>query len=279
MKELQTLPGTEHARFALPLEYEPSRELKSRWGYARPPIEPLLTWFASRAEQYRSFLGTMRGFLADLADVPHDLDAARLPTPGWFGGAMNPVDSLALYSFVRTCAPATYLEIGSGLSTCFAHLARQHGRLRTRIVSIDPQPRSAIDAICDQSIRAGLETCDLSIFDALAEGDIVFMDGSHRSFMNSDVTVFFIDVLPRLKPGVVVHLHDIALPYDYHPFFTNWYWNEQYLLAVYLMGNKARIDPLLPLAFVTRDERFKGPIDLFPQPFRLEGGSLWFTHI
>jgi hypothetical protein len=75
--------------------------------------------------------------------------------------------------------------------------------------------------------------------------------------MNSDVTVFFIDILPRLKPGVIVHVHDINLPWDYDAYFMNWYWNEAYMLAVYLMGRKSSIRPLLPTAFICRDPRFE----------------------
>lgn len=195
---------------------------------------------------------------------------------------MNPIDLLTLYSFVRRHRPSVYLEIGSGSTTRFAHLARQTGNLATRVISIDPEPRSDIDAICDQVIRVGLETCDLAIFDQLNAGDILFLDGSHRCFMNSDVTVFFIDVLPRLKPGVIVHLHDIALPYDYHEYFTHWYWSEQYMLAVYLMGNRSRIAPLLPACFVSRDPMFAGDIATLagacPHHTK-EGGSMWFTHL
>ncbi len=82
----------------------------------------------------------------------------------------------------------------------------------------------------------GLETCDLARFDQLQPGDILFLDCSHRVFMNSDVTVFMIDVLPRLRPGVPVHVHDIVLPWDYPDMFTNWYWSEAYILAAYLIG-------------------------------------------
>jgi hypothetical protein len=74
------------------------------------------------------------------------------------------------------------------------------------------------------------------------------------------------------------------LPYDYPEFFTNWYWNEQYMLAVYLMNARHRIDPLLPTAFICRDPQFE---DLFARPpidfgtlndaWR-GGGSMWFTH-
>ena len=118
----------------------------------------------------------------------------------------------------------------------------------------------------------------------LEAGDILFFDGSHRAFMNSDVTVFFIDVLPRIKPGVIVHIHDIALPWDYGEFFKNWYWNETYMLAVYMMGHKHRIKPIAPTAFICRDVAFEaelvGPlIDLgrYNDGWK-GGGAMWFTH-
>jgi hypothetical protein len=101
--------------------------------------------------------------------------------------------------------------------------------------------------------------------------------------MNSDVTVFFIDILPRLKPGVVVHIHDIMLPYDYPDSFKHWYWNEQYMLAVYMMGHMARLTPLAPTAFICRDAEFahalhEPMIDLGPYNGGwLGGGAMWYT--
>jgi hypothetical protein len=102
--------------------------------------------------------------------------------------------------------------------------------------------------------------------------------------MNSDVTVFFIDVLPRIRPGVIIHVHDILLPWDYPDSFKCWYWNEQYMLAVYMMNARQRIRPIFPSYFVTRSEAFK---DWFATPL-VElgsansgwhgGGSMWFTH-
>ena len=152
-----------------------------------------------------------------------------------------PFDSAALYTLVGHYEPRIYLEIGSGITTGFARRPiRDHG-LNTRIVSIDPQPRAAIDAICDEVIRDGLETCDLTLFDALEPGDILFLDGSHRVFMNSDVTVFMIDVLPRLKTGVVVHVHDITLPWDYPGMFVNWALSEAYILAGYRIAARDRV--------------------------------------
>lgn len=284
-QSLRMLEGNEYARYAMPLDYAPSRRFSPRWGYDAPPIKALYDWFEESKTTYRATLEEMRSHRAALLDVPADFDTRNLPRPAWFGVPICTFDSTAIYTMVRRYRPRRYFEIGSGISTCFAYKAMQDAGLDSRIISVDPEPRAAIDAICDEVIREGLETLDVTVFDQLEEGDIVFMDGSHRSFMNSDVTVFMIDVLPRLKPGVVIHVHDIALPWDYGDYFKNWYWNEQYLLAVYLMNARHRIDPLFPTQFVCREASFA---DWFADPLIdfgrerngswLGGGSMWFTH-
>ena len=281
---LELLPGTPYSRYALPLDYTPSRRFEPRWGYSRPVIQVLHDWFASYREAYRRILDELTGNREWLARVPHQFDTVRLPEPAWLGVPLAPFDSAAIYTMVRRFRPKRYFEIGSGISTCFAVKAiRDHG-LGSEVISIDPEPRAAIDRICNRIIRDGLETCDPALFDQLEPGDILFFDGSHRSFMNSDVTVFMIDVLPRLKPGVVVHVHDINLPYDYPDSFKHWYWNEQYMLAVYMMNARDRIDPIFPTAFVCRDPDFdtwfRDPlVDLGPDNAGWRGGgSMWFTH-
>src|SRR5947209_5654250 len=79
------LEGTAYSRYALPLEYPPSRDMRPRWGYSRPLIPTLLSWFESHAEDYRAFIADMRRYGRELQDVPRTLDAARLPTPAWMG--------------------------------------------------------------------------------------------------------------------------------------------------------------------------------------------------
>ena len=278
------LGGTEYSRYALPVEYMPSRDWRPRWGYSRP-LEPVMeSWFASEVGAYRSFVNIMRHDAQRLADIPLNFEERNLPTPAWKGVPYSPFDSIALYSMIHQKKPKVYLEVGSGITTCFARRAISDAKLSTRIVSIDPQPRASIDSICDEIIREGLETCDLSTFLSLEAGDILFFDGSHRSFMNSDVTVFMIDILPHLKPGVVIHIHDITLPWDYPASFRDWHWNEQYLLAVYLMASRQRVDPLLPTAFICRhasmEAEVKAPlIDLgADNDLWTGGGAMWFTH-
>ena len=282
--QYETLPGTPYSRYALPIEYQPSRDLQPRWGSLRPPIPQLHAWFSAHAADYKVLFALMREKAPALAGIPMDFDEANLPLPAWRGVPYCPFDAVTLYTIVQKFKPKRYLEIGSGITTCYAYQSIKDAGLSTTITSIDPEPRAKIDSICDKIIREGLETCDLGIFETLEANDILFFDGSHRSFMNSDVTVFFIDILPRLKPGVVVHLHDIPLPWDYDSGFTNWYWNEAYMLAVYLMGHKDRIVPIAATAFMCQDSVFESEfavplLDLgLGNDFWKGGGAMWFTH-
>ena len=280
-----TLPGNAYARVALPMEYPPSRDLRPRWGNTKPPIQPLVDWMAPHNDDFRGILNEIDARAPRLNKIARDFDVSRLPEPAWCGGAYAPFDSAALYTIIGMYKPKLYLEIGSGITTAFAWRSIKDHGLSTRIVSIDPEPRAAIDAACDEVIRAGLETCDLSVFDTLEAGDILFLDGSHRVFMNSDVTVFMIDVLPRLKPGVIVHIHDIALPWDYPDMFTDWYWSEAYILASYLIGARDRVKPIFPTAWVCRMPEFddwfakQPPVDLGAANDGWRGGgAMWFTH-
>ncbi len=223
-----------------------------RYGYGKPPHPQLHALFAAGRERYRNLL---RGFLAlepHLLRIP--LRAPKKSTePCWINNWLDGLDTLALYSLLALRKPARYLEVGSGYSTKLVRRAiRDHG-LATRVTSIDPRPRAEIDSICDEVIRHPMEEVDLGRFDALESGDLLFVDGSHRSFMNSDVTVFFLDVLPRLKPGVLVHVHDIDLPYDYMPERAEWYYSEQYLLAASLLAGHQGYEVVLPNGFVSQE--------------------------
>lgn len=275
------LPGCEYARYTIPLDYPPSREFTPRWGNKAPEIESLSNYFLKFSSNYINFLDFMHDL--DVNHIPHYLDSNHF-SAAWSGGAISPFDALALYAMCVKYQPKRYFEIGSGMTTFFARQAIIDKNLKTKIVCIDPEPRADVSSICDRILKNPLETIDVTCFDELEAGDILFLDGSHRSFMNSDVTIFFIDILPRIKPGVVVHLHDIVLPWDYDDMFVNWYWNEQYLLAVYLMQGADNIIPLLPTAFICRRPEYaeffqKSFVDLGDRLNAgwLGGGSMWFT--
>ena len=214
----------------------------------------------------------------------------QLKHPGDRSRTLEVSTRFALYCMLFEFRPKRFVEVGSGDSTRFARRAIRDHSLPTLITSIDPTPRAEIDKLCDFVIRKPLEEVELDVFDELGPGDFLFIDGSHRSFSNSDVTVAFLDVLPRLRAGVVVHFHDIFWPYDYPPEWADRYYSEQYLLGCYLLGDRgSEVKVLLPNAFVAQDGELAGickplleiagirwPGDSMSAPYGIAGASFWF---
>ena len=225
-----------------------------RWGYGKPSHPKLYELINAQRDTYRDTLQRFLSLKEYLVKIPRFELSSEPSTPYWMNGWIPGLDGVALYSLLVFFNPKHYLEIGSGISTKFARRAIRDHNLRTKIISIDPHPRAEIDSICDTVIRQPLENVNLTVFDALEDGDVVFVDGSHRVFMNSDVTVFFLDVLPKLKQGVLIHIHEIFLPYDYPPEWRERYLSEQYLLAVSLLAGSERFEILLPNVFISRDQ-------------------------
>ena len=225
---------------------------------------------ASGEETYQAALETIAGYRDSFAAIPLHAEDPR--EPSWDNEWLPPLDSAALYSFTRSRSPALYVEVGSGNSTKFAARARIDGALETTIVSIDPDPRAEVDELCDRVLRMPLESADPAVFGELAEDDVLFVDGSHRTFMNSDATVFFLEVLPRLAEGVLVGVHDVFLPFDYPQEFADRYYSEQYLLAAYLLAGTPRLETVLPAYYASR--RMSPPP--LKQGLEPHGHAFWF---
>ena len=274
---LYNLPRLLTGYYPLFLDY-PLRPL-ARWGYGKAAHPELERMLAERAEEYR---GRLRGFLGlreVLLRIPTRAPK-RSPEPCWINDWLEGLDTLALYGLVAERRPRTYLEVGSGYSTKVVRRAVRDQGLGTRIVSVDPHPRAEIDALCDEVVREPLEMVGLERFAALAPGDILFVDGSHRVFQNSDVTVLFLDILPRLQPGVLVHIHDIYLPADYMPERAGCYYSEQYMLGAQLLAGHQNFEVVLPNAFVGMHPEIGGVLDGFWQEAQMRdvprgGTSFW----
>jgi hypothetical protein len=249
-----------------------------RWSYSNPHPE-LYEIINANRQRYIGHLNSFLPFTESFVKIPVQ-ESPDPSQPNWANKWIPPLDAVALYSFVAIRQPKLFLEVGSGNSTKFAKRAIKDHRLTTKIVSIDPRPRVEIDSLCDQVVREPVENCKLDIFDRLESGDILYVDNSHRALMNSDATVILLDILPRLKPGVLVHFHDIALPYDYPAEWKDRYYSEQYLLAAYLLARGSRFDILLPNWFVTIDNELKNILlALWQRPemrnVEIQGGSFW----
>jgi hypothetical protein len=250
----------------------------SRWGHGKPPHPQITEKFERQRAEFAALLDSFSPASEILASVPLEGDR-NSTTPYWKNSFFEYLDGAVLLAMLICQAPVRYLEIGSGNSTKFARYAIKRAGLSTKIISLDPEPRAEIDALCDTSIRQRLEDCDLSLFDQLEAGDILFFDGSHRVFTNSDVTVFFLEVMPRLKPGVIVHIHDIFLPSDYPPKWRKRMFSEQYMLAAMLLCPKPPFKVLLPNYFVCGDPELNRKVGSFPVPSGWQGGSFWIEMV
>jgi hypothetical protein len=176
--------------------------------------------------------------------------------------------------------PKSYVEVDSGNSTKVAYKSIVNHDLKTSIISIDPNPRAEIDKLASKIIREPFENVDFDFIFSLEENDILFIDNSHRILPNSDSMVFYLEVLPNLPRGVIVHVHDVYLPYDYPQFMCDRCYSEQYGLAMYLLANSEKYQTLLPNYFIYEDEELSSiiaPIWNNPNLDGVErhGGSFW----
>jgi len=153
-------------------------------------------------------------------------------------------DMEVLYLLMRTLMPSNVVEVGCGNSTRISRQAIIDGDLKTKIIAIDPHPRNDIALFVDEFRQCKLEHIEnYEIFQNLQPGDFLFIDSSHQVHVGNDVARIFCDIIPRLKAGVVIHIHDIFLPYEYPPAFAYDYsnWGEQYLLHALMQGRPCEI--------------------------------------
>ncbi len=163
-------------------------------------------------------------------------------------GLFESVDGEVLYCMVRSLKPRRIFEIGSGHSTLVcaeavvANAAEDPG-YRCELRAIEPYPNQTLRGGfpgLSRLVVAPVQEVPVSDFLELGENDVLFIDSSHVLGIGGDVRYEYLEILPRLNPGVVVHVHDIFLPAEYP---RDWvmrqhrFWNEQYLLQALLVGN------------------------------------------
>jgi predicted O-methyltransferase YrrM len=146
-----------------------------------------------------------------------------------------------LHAMVRHHRPARVIEVGAGMSTMILDGALSRNG-QGELITIDPFPHPVLERtkVAARSVRAPVQEVALDEFTALEAGDLLFIDSSHVVRIGGDVNFLYLEVLPRLAPGVLVHIHDIQLPDEYprtyfdreHP--PRVFWTEQYLLQALL---------------------------------------------
>jgi predicted O-methyltransferase YrrM len=157
-----------------------------------------------------------------------------------------PLDAWVLEGIMRHFKPRRMVEVGCGFSTLVsARVNREHFDSKISLTCIEPYPRpflsegtvAGIDGLRIEKIQ----DTPLTLFEALGRDDILFIDTSHTVKTGGDVTWIFHEILPRLAPGVIVHIHDFFLPGEYPESWVleGWGWNETYLVRSFLSFNEA----------------------------------------
>lgn len=253
----------------------------SRWATTRIGVYPLLDHFYEPMwnpahlrlplDRPRALPGIrldverQRRFLAQLgcAAELRDLAALAPPDVGMYAsqGSFGRGDAELLYAMLRHLRPRRMVEIGSGHSTLVALAAlrrnERDGAPPASLTCIEPYPRAFLASSGANVVARKVEELGFEPFEELADGDVLFIDSSHMIRPQGDVLHEVLEILPRLRRGVVVHVHDIFTPRDYP---ADWivrrgiFWNEQYLLEAFLSCNRD-FEVLVALNQLSRDDR------------------------
>jgi predicted O-methyltransferase YrrM len=220
----------------------------------------------------------------DFADVPSGDEREYVTGNDQFA----PLDAWLLEAFLRHLRPQRLIEVGSGFSTLVsARVNRELVDGAMDITCIEPYPRpflvDGVPGVAELRIE-GVQDTPLEVFEALDRDDVLFIDTSHVAKTGSDVVWLYQEIVPRLRPGVVVHIHDIFAPGEYP---EDWVldgraWNELYVVRAFLAFNSAfRIE--LGAQYLLKRHR-ELVLDAFPgmrkeRYARPGGGSLWIRRV
>jgi methyltransferase family protein len=227
-----------------------------------------LEWLA-RWEDYGDLFAALR---ADPRINTQQLGSNRI-----HNGSYPTPDAEVYAAMLAHKRPRRVIEVGAGFSTVIARRAIERAGLQCELIVIDPQPRTAVADIADRVILRRVEDAGAEL--EVDADTVLFIDGSHVVRSGGDVPFLFCDVVPRLPPGALVHVHDIFIPFDYPPAYQRRLYGEQYLLFALLAGgDRFRVE--FATHYMVREHgdamraRFGPAVGVDPLHF---GGSLWFS--
>jgi hypothetical protein len=231
---------------------------------AQPPYATIEELFGRNEQRFEETMHLIDGHAEALYSMRSLLDQSWFPA----------LDAAVAYALLRDRKPQHVIEVGSGHSTRM--LAKALGGLG-EILAIDPAPRADILGLPGVEVLAStVQAAPAALFGRLGPGDVLFIDSSHILMPGSDVDLLLNRVLPGLPSGVLVHIHDIFLPFDYP---ANWGWrayNEQQGVLP-LLATGAYL-PLFSSVWVT--QRLGGRLAQsvaakLPMPAEAVATSLW----
>jgi hypothetical protein len=190
-------------------------------------------------------------------------------------------DAIIYACMLRWLRPSRIIEVGSGSSSALALDVRDYFKLSMHMTFIEPYPKLLNSLLKPEDhesvdiLPSGVQEVPRERFDDLRSGDLLFIDSTHIVKTGSDVLFELFEVLPRLKPGVVVHFHDCYYPFEYPRAWVekNFGWNELYAIRAFLTDND-RWEILFFNDFFAKFERDRIERDA-PEVLRNPGGGLW----
>lgn len=242
------------------------------WASPQYQIAP----FNFKPEDHLNVFAKLAAWRAELLGLPAE------DSPGfyWENPFFPPVDAIVYYGLIRMYAPETILEIGCGYSSYIAVKAAKKND-NTKVLCIEPYPSPQFKGVYPHLhtiVERKIQEVPLDIFGQLRAGDILFVDTSHVTKIGGDLNHIVFRILPSLAPGVMVHFHDVFLPWEYPRMWVkerNWFWNEQYLLLAFMMFNTA-FDLLIANNHLVRSNHDEVRKLIEPLTVsRIEGASLW----
>ena len=225
---LSTVLGIRRQGFFIPYRYAEKVPQQND----QPPYSHVENIFDNSRHIFKEQIALINQYTNELRRIGPD----NPPQPRWNQEWFPALDGAIAYCMVRHHAPKNIIEVGSGHSTRFMARAVADGLLDSKITAIDPAPRASIEGLNVEISNTTVQGIDISFFDLLIPGDILFIDSSHIMMPGTDVDFLFNRVLAKLPVGVIIHIHDIFLPDDYP---ESWQWrgyNEQLAVATLLQG-------------------------------------------
>jgi hypothetical protein len=224
--------------------------------------------------------------LDELASLADGVYLPEGPTEGcryyWDNVGFAGADAITLLTVLRHLQPSRYIEVGSGWSSALAlDVNDRYLDGSMKMTFIDPYPEQ-LNALLHHSdhdrvdIQAlPVQAVDVTLFDQLGPGDVLFIDSTHVARTGGDVVHDVFEILPRLAVGVWVHFHDVFYPFEYPVawVFEGRAWNEQYLLRALLSYSTRYRIALWPSMLATvRSDRVAEALPIW---IPYGGGSIW----
>jgi hypothetical protein len=229
-------------------------------------------------QRMAAFLEELRPHTAGFAPpVEGDLDDPQ----GffWENGAFTGLDAMAYWCMLRKFKPQRVVEIGSGFSTLVADAALRANGSGTQVL-IEPYPKPWLERLptVEAIHRRPVQSYEpRELVETVESGDLWFIDSTHTVKIGSDCLMIYLMTMPELRKPMLVHAHDIFLPFGFPPKKAaekHIYWTEQYLLYAYLLDNP-RAEVLFGSMYASRLLRQQAA-SLLPPEARPSGGSIWF---